>query len=81
MHTIFFFRSLGIQESNALNDVQIRVEKKKLWPFEDNCTKLKGHFKMIYIIYKMDSKKCSKFVLKIRVYVTIRFLSSKFSCS
>ena len=38
-------------------------------------------FKMIYITYKMDSIKCSKFVLKIRVYVTIRFLSSKFPCS
>ena len=34
------FRSLGIQESNASNDVQIGVETKKLWPFEDNRIKL-----------------------------------------
>ena len=34
------FQSLGIQESNASNDVQIRVETKKLWPFEYNCAKL-----------------------------------------
>ena len=30
-------------------------------------------FKMIYSMYKIDSGKCSKFVLKVRVYVTIRF--------
>ena len=34
------FRSSGSQESNALNSVQIGVETKKLWPFEDNCIKL-----------------------------------------
>ena len=34
------FRSLGSQESNASNNVRIRAEKKKLWPFEDNYTKL-----------------------------------------
>ena len=31
------FLSLGIQESNSLNGVQIGVETKKLWPFEDDC--------------------------------------------
>ena len=30
IHIIYFFRSLRIQESNALNNVQIRVEMKKL---------------------------------------------------
>ena len=34
------FRSSGIQESNALNGVQIGAEMKKLWPFEDNRIKL-----------------------------------------
>ena len=38
------FRSLGSQESNALNGVQIGAEMKKLWSFEDNCTKLKMNF-------------------------------------
>ena len=34
------FRSLGSQESNCLNGAWIGVEMKKLWLFEDNCTKL-----------------------------------------
>ena len=38
------FRSSGIQESNALNGVQIIAEMKKLWPLEDNPIKLKGNF-------------------------------------
>ena len=38
------FRSLGSQESKALNSVQIRAEMKKLWPLEDNHTKLKDNF-------------------------------------
>ena len=38
------FRILGSQESNASNGVQIRVETKKLWPFEDNCIKLCENF-------------------------------------
>ena len=33
------FLSLGIQESNSLNGVQIGVETKKLWPFEDERAK------------------------------------------
>ena len=41
------FRSSGSQESNASNGLQIGAEMKKLWPFEDNCTKLEGHFEMI----------------------------------
>ena len=41
------FRSSGSQESNSLNGLQIGAEMKKLWLFEDNCTKLKGHFEMI----------------------------------
>ena len=41
------FQSLGSQESNASNSVRIGAEMKKLWPFEDNYAKLKGHFKMI----------------------------------
>ena len=38
-------------------------------------------FKMIYGMYKMDSEKWSKFVLKVKAYITIRFLSFKFPCS
>ena len=38
------FQSLGIQKSNASNGVQIRAEMKKLWPLEDNHTKLKDNF-------------------------------------
>lgn len=38
-------------------------------------------FETIYSMYIMDSRKCSKFVLKVRVYNAIRFLSSKFPCS
>ena len=38
-------------------------------------------FETIYSMYKMDSRKCSKFVHKFRVYITIRFLSSKFPCN
>ena len=38
------FRSLRSQESNASNGVQIGAEMKKLWPLEDNCTKLKDNF-------------------------------------
>ena len=38
------FRSLGSQESNTSNGVQIRDEMKKLWPLEDNRTKLKDNF-------------------------------------
>ena len=41
------FRSSGSQESNASNDVQIKIEMNKLWPFEDNYAKLKGHFEKI----------------------------------
>ena len=38
------FRSLGSQESNTSNNMQIRAEMKKLCPLEDNRTKLKGNF-------------------------------------
>ena len=38
------FRSLGSQESNTSNDVQIEAEMKKLWPLEDSHTKLKDNF-------------------------------------
>ena len=37
---LYVVRSSISQESNALNGVPIRVEMKKLWPFEDNCIKL-----------------------------------------
>ena len=47
IHTIYCFRSSGSQESNTANSLQIRAEMKKLWSFEDNCTKLEGHFEMI----------------------------------
>ena len=38
------FQRSGSQKSNALNGVQIGAEMKKLWPFEDNRTKLKDNF-------------------------------------
>ncbi|KAL6323019.1 hypothetical protein AAG906_023637 [Vitis piasezkii] len=38
------FRSSGSQESNASNGVQIRVETKKLWSLQENCTELSGNF-------------------------------------
>ena len=38
-------------------------------------------FKMTYSMYKINSRKCSKFVLKFKAYITIRFLSSKFPCN
>ena len=41
-----WFWSLGSQESNASNGVQIRAEMKKLWPLEDNHTKLKSHIQL-----------------------------------
>ena len=38
------FRSSGIQESNASNGVQIRVEMKKLWSLQENWAELSGNF-------------------------------------
>ena len=38
------FRSSGSQESNTSNGAQIKAEMKKLWPLEDNRTKLKDNF-------------------------------------
>ena len=38
-------------------------------------------FKTLYNMYKMDSRKHPKFALKIKVYITIIFFSSKFPCS
>ena len=46
---LYIFRRSKSQKSNVSNGMQIRVEMKKLWPFEDNCTKLKGHFEIIYL--------------------------------
>ena len=38
-------------------------------------------FETIYSLYKVDSGKCSKFVLKFKVYFYHHILSSKFPCS
>ena len=38
------FRSSGSQESNTSNGVRIEAEMKKLWPSEDNRTKLSENF-------------------------------------
>ena len=46
LYIIYFFLISGSQESNASNGLQIRAEMKKLCPFEDNCTKLEGHFEI-----------------------------------
>ena len=51
------------------------VHHLKLWTFNF------PRFETIYSMCKMDSRKCFKFVLKFRVYIAIRFLSSKFPCS
>ena len=37
------FQSLGSQESIGSNGARFGVETKKLWPFEDDCAKLKGN--------------------------------------
>nr|CAN78515.1 hypothetical protein VITISV_017334 [Vitis vinifera] len=37
------FQSLGSQESIASNSARFGVKTKKLWPFEDDCAKLKGN--------------------------------------
>ena len=37
------FQILGSQESIASNGARFGVETKKLWPFEDDCTKLNGN--------------------------------------
>ena len=42
------FRSLRIQESNALNGVQVGAEMKKLWQFEGNYRKLKRNFALTF---------------------------------
>ena len=42
------FGSSGSQESNASNGVQFGAEKKKLWTFESNCTKLKRNFALTF---------------------------------
>ena len=55
---LYIFRSSESQKSNASNGVQIRVAMKKLWSFEDNCTKLKGHFK----VQLMNSKSNFEFI-------------------
>ena len=39
------FQILGSQESNASNSVQIGVETKKLWPFEDDHAKHQRKFR------------------------------------
>ena len=47
------FRSSRSQESNASNDVQIKIEMNKLWSFEDNYAKLKDHFEIQLIIWNL----------------------------
>ena len=44
VYILYIFRSLGSQESNTSNGVQIEAKMKKLWPLEDNHTKLKDNF-------------------------------------
>ena len=34
------------QKSNVLNNMQIEVEMKKLWSFENNLVELKNHFRI-----------------------------------
>ena len=34
------------QKFNVLNNMQIKVEMKKLWLFEDNLVELKSHFQI-----------------------------------
>ena len=47
-YILYIVSKLGKSKvQNASNSLQIRAKMKKLWPFEDNCTKLEGHFEMI----------------------------------
>ena len=69
------FRSSGSQESNASNDVQIRAEMKKLWPLEDNRTKLKDNFASYEInlwnqssTCEMDNSTCEIFASHVSTY-------------
>ena len=42
------FLSSRSQESNTLNGVQFGAEKRKLWPFEGDCTKLRRNFALTF---------------------------------
>ena len=50
------FRSSGSQESNTLNGVWIGAERKKLWPFEDNRTKLSENFTAQSLFHSCEMK-------------------------
>ena len=47
LNILYIISKLGKPRVQVLNAVQIRAEMNKLWSFEDNCAKLKGHFEMI----------------------------------
>ena len=42
------FRISGSQESNTSNGVQFGAERRKLWPFEDDCAKLRRNFTLTF---------------------------------
>ena len=47
VYILYIISKLGKSGVNVSNDLQIEAKMKKLWPFEDNCIELEGHFKMI----------------------------------
>ena len=55
------FRSLGSQESNASNGVQIGVETKKLWSLQENWTELSGNFAHLNPRCENLSSRCINF--------------------
>ncbi|RVW73759.1 hypothetical protein CK203_057635 [Vitis vinifera] len=55
------FRSLGSQDSNASNGVQIGVETKKLWSFQENWTELSGNFAHLNPRCENLSSRCINF--------------------
>ena len=54
------FRNSRSQESNASNGVQIIAKTKKLWPFEDNRTKLSENFATAKSACKINLRKFRK---------------------
>ena len=57
------FQSSGSQESNALNRVRFEAEMRKIWPSEDNCSRLVRKFRTTpYVVRNShDTLCCAKF--------------------
>ena len=57
------FQSSGSQKSNASNRVQFGVEMRKIWPLEDNCSKLvrNSHNTLSLCEIRTTPSACAKF--------------------